>query len=34
MNKEYTLFGKVIQGMDIVQKIKRGDVIKEIKVVE
>jgi len=34
MNKEYTLFGKVIQGMDIVQKIKRGDVIEEIKVVE
>jgi len=34
MNKEYTLFGKVIEGMDIVQKIKRGDVIKKIKVVE
>ena len=34
MNKEYTLFGKVIEGMDIVQEIKRGDVIVEIRLVE
>ena len=34
MNNEYTLFGKVIEGLDIVYRIKRGDKIKEIKVVE
>jgi cyclophilin family peptidyl-prolyl cis-trans isomerase len=34
MNKEYTLFGKVIRGMDIVQKIKRGDKIKEIQEIQ
>jgi cyclophilin family peptidyl-prolyl cis-trans isomerase len=34
MNSEYTLFGKVIQGLDIVHKIKRGDTIKTIKVME
>ena len=34
MNGEYTLFGKVIAGLDIVHKIKKGDVIKTIKVVE
>ncbi|MGD1048603.1 MAG: peptidylprolyl isomerase [Candidatus Krumholzibacteriaceae bacterium] len=34
MNGEYTLFGKVIQGLDIVHKIKKGDIIKTVKVVE
>jgi cyclophilin family peptidyl-prolyl cis-trans isomerase len=34
MNSEYTLFGKVIQGLDIVHKIKKGDRIKTIKLVE
>jgi|WetSurMetagenome_2_1015567.scaffolds.fasta_scaffold29768_4 peptidylprolyl isomerase len=33
MNNEYTLFGKVIQGMDIVNKIKKGDKIKTIAIV-
>ena len=34
MNGEYTLFGKVIEGLDAVHKIKKGDRIKTIKVVE
>ncbi len=34
MNGEYTLFGKVIQGMEIVHEIKKGDTIRSIKVVE
>jgi cyclophilin family peptidyl-prolyl cis-trans isomerase len=33
MNHEYTLFGKVTQGLDIVKKIKRGDKIKAIAIV-
>jgi cyclophilin family peptidyl-prolyl cis-trans isomerase len=33
MNNEYTLFGKVIEGMDIVKKIKKGDKIKAITIV-
>ncbi|MCX5752591.1 MAG: peptidylprolyl isomerase [Candidatus Krumholzibacteria bacterium] len=32
MNNEYTLFGKVIQGIDIVKKIKKGDKIKTITI--
>jgi len=34
MNGEYTLFGRVIEGLDIVHKIKKGDGIKTIKAVE
>jgi cyclophilin family peptidyl-prolyl cis-trans isomerase len=34
MNNEYTLFGKVIQGMDSVKKIKKGDKIKAITIAE
>jgi cyclophilin family peptidyl-prolyl cis-trans isomerase len=33
MNNEYTLFGKVIQGIEIVKKIKKGDKIKTITIV-
>jgi cyclophilin family peptidyl-prolyl cis-trans isomerase len=33
MNNEYTLFGKVIQGIDIVKKIKKGDKIKTVTIV-
>jgi peptidylprolyl isomerase len=33
MNSEYTLFGKVIQGYDIVKRIKKGDKIKTIAIV-
>ncbi len=33
MNKEYTLFGKVIDGIEIVHRIKKGDKIKSIVMV-
>ena len=33
MNKEYTLFGKVIEGIEIVHRIKKGDKIKSIVIV-
>lgn len=33
MNNEYTLFGKVIEGYNIVKKIKRGDEIKTVTIV-
>ena len=32
LNGRYTAFGKVIQGMEIVHKLKIGDVIQEIKI--
>ena len=34
MNGEYTLFGRVIEGMKLVHKIKKGDTVKSVKVVE
>ncbi|MDD4858507.1 MAG: peptidylprolyl isomerase, partial [Candidatus Krumholzibacteria bacterium] len=34
MNGEYTLFGKVVQGLDIVHRIKKGDKIRTIRFVE
>ncbi len=34
LNSEYTLFGRVVQGMDVVDKIKQGDRIKSITMVE
>ena len=32
LNAEYTLFGRVVEGMDVVRAIKKGDVIKSIAV--
>jgi cyclophilin family peptidyl-prolyl cis-trans isomerase len=32
MNGSYTIFGKVIRGMDVVESIQRGDPILEVKV--
>ena len=32
LNGRYTAFGKVIQGMEVVHKLKIGDVIQEIKI--
>jgi len=34
LNGEYTLIGKVVEGMDLVFKIKKGDKIKSIDIVE
>jgi len=33
LNAEYTLFGRVVEGMDVVRAIKKGDTIKSIEVV-
>jgi cyclophilin family peptidyl-prolyl cis-trans isomerase len=32
LNGRYTAFGKVVQGMEVVHKLKIGDVIQEIKI--
>jgi peptidyl-prolyl cis-trans isomerase B (cyclophilin B) len=32
LNPKYTVFGKVISGMDVVQKIEQGDIIKRVTV--
>ncbi len=34
LNGRYTLFGNVIEGMDIVEKIEIGDLIKSVKIIE
>jgi peptidyl-prolyl cis-trans isomerase B (cyclophilin B) len=32
LNKNYTVFGQVISGMEVVEKIQQGDVIKKVTV--
>jgi cyclophilin family peptidyl-prolyl cis-trans isomerase len=34
LNGQYTAFGRVVKGMEVVDKIQRGDLIKSIKVVK
>jgi len=34
LNGRYTLFGNVISGMDVVEKIEIGDLIKSVKIIE
>ncbi len=34
LDGQYTVFGQTVQGMDVIQKIKQGDVIKTIKIEE
>lgn len=32
MNGSYTVFGKVLKGMDVVYKLRKGDLIRDVKV--
>jgi cyclophilin family peptidyl-prolyl cis-trans isomerase/HEAT repeat protein len=34
LNGRYTLFGNVLEGMDVVEKIEIGDLIKSVKIIE
>lgn len=34
LDGQYTVFGQTIEGMDVVQKIQKGDVIKSVEVKE
>jgi peptidyl-prolyl cis-trans isomerase B (cyclophilin B) len=34
LGKQYNLFGQVVQGMDVVTKIRQGDVMRSVKVTE
>ncbi len=34
LDRNYTVFGEVIEGMDVVKKIRKGDKMKSVKVTE
>jgi peptidyl-prolyl cis-trans isomerase B (cyclophilin B) len=34
LDGKYTVFGRVVDGMDLVMKIKRGDVMKKVTIEE
>ncbi|HYB40322.1 MAG TPA: peptidylprolyl isomerase [Candidatus Methylomirabilis sp.] len=34
LDGQYTVFGKVVSGMDVVDKIKKGDKMKSVRIVE
>lgn len=34
LDRHHTCFGRVIEGLDVIDQIKQGDVIQEIKVLE
>ncbi len=34
LDAKYTVFGRVVDGMDIVMKIKRGDIMKKVTIME
>lgn len=34
LDRNHTCFGKVIEGLDVIDQIQQGDVIKEVKVLE
>jgi peptidyl-prolyl cis-trans isomerase B (cyclophilin B) len=34
LDRKYTVFGQVVQGMDVVKKIKRGDVMQKVEILK
>lgn len=34
LDRHHTCFGKVVEGLDVIDQIQQGDVIKEVKVLE
>lgn len=34
LDRKHTVFGKVVEGLDVIDDIKQGDVIKEIEITE
>ncbi len=34
LNGKHTVFGKVIEGMEVVQEIKQGDIIKKVEIIK
>ena len=34
LDGQYTVFGKVVEGMDVVDKIRVGDKMKSVRIVE
>lgn len=34
LDGNYTVFGKVIKGMDVVKKLRKGDIIEKIEIIE
>lgn len=34
LDRNHTCFGKVIEGLDVIDKIKQGDIIKKVEIIE
>ena len=34
LDRKHTCFGKVVEGLDVIDQIREGDVIQSIKIIE